>query len=272
MLDAANRCARALGSSLEIEEAFAAFIRELRGLVPFDRTAIVLADEGAAAGDRRCRGGRGDGLSSRLAAAGRRLVARRDSEDRPDGVPKGHDRPAICRGGGVHRARAALPSGRSSRRRCTDGRDALARPCRAGRLHRGRGRARFVARPISGERGPEHPGLRGGARDGRGAAPALRVARGLRLDGLPRDAEPDGLGDRLCEDAPRALAGAHSRAARVVPRPDRARDEPAGRPRRRRARHLTHRVGELQLSDSPRSTSASSSRNRRLPPRAARTR
>ena len=34
LLDAANRCARALGSSLEIEEAFAAFIRELRGLVP----------------------------------------------------------------------------------------------------------------------------------------------------------------------------------------------------------------------------------------------
>ena len=49
LLDAANRCARALGSSLEIEEAFAAFIRELRGLVPFDRTAIVLADEGSPA-------------------------------------------------------------------------------------------------------------------------------------------------------------------------------------------------------------------------------
>lgn len=48
LLDASNRCARALGSSLEIEEAFAAFIRELRGLVPFDRTAIVLADDGVA--------------------------------------------------------------------------------------------------------------------------------------------------------------------------------------------------------------------------------
>ena len=48
LLDAANRCARALSSSLEIDEAFAAFIRELRGLVPFDRTAIVLADEGVA--------------------------------------------------------------------------------------------------------------------------------------------------------------------------------------------------------------------------------
>jgi signal transduction histidine kinase len=44
VLEAANRCARALGSSLEIEPAFAAFIREVRGLVPFDRTAIVLVE------------------------------------------------------------------------------------------------------------------------------------------------------------------------------------------------------------------------------------
>ncbi len=44
VLEAANRCARALGSSLEIEQAFGAFIRELRGLVPFERTAIVLID------------------------------------------------------------------------------------------------------------------------------------------------------------------------------------------------------------------------------------
>ena len=49
LLEAANRAARALGSSLEIEVAFGAFIRELRGLVPFERTAIVLADEGTAA-------------------------------------------------------------------------------------------------------------------------------------------------------------------------------------------------------------------------------
>jgi signal transduction histidine kinase len=46
ILDAANRCARALSSSLEIEQAFAAFIRDLRGLVPFDRTAILLAEGG----------------------------------------------------------------------------------------------------------------------------------------------------------------------------------------------------------------------------------
>ena len=48
VLDAANRCARALSSSLELDEAFDAFIREVRGLVPFDRIAIILSEEGAA--------------------------------------------------------------------------------------------------------------------------------------------------------------------------------------------------------------------------------
>lgn len=48
LLDAANRCARALSSSLDLEQSFSAFIRELRGLVPFDGTAIVLADDGTA--------------------------------------------------------------------------------------------------------------------------------------------------------------------------------------------------------------------------------
>jgi signal transduction histidine kinase len=48
LLDAANRCARALSSSLELPEAFGSFIRELRGLVPFERVAIVLAEDGLA--------------------------------------------------------------------------------------------------------------------------------------------------------------------------------------------------------------------------------
>jgi signal transduction histidine kinase len=48
VLEAANRCARALGSSLELEEAFAAFLRELRGLLPFDRTGLVLLEQGEA--------------------------------------------------------------------------------------------------------------------------------------------------------------------------------------------------------------------------------
>jgi signal transduction histidine kinase len=46
LLDATNRCARALSSSLELDQAFAAFIRELRGLVAFDRTAILLVENG----------------------------------------------------------------------------------------------------------------------------------------------------------------------------------------------------------------------------------
>ncbi len=48
LVEAASRCARALSSSLELDAAFGAFIRELRGLVPFDRVAIVLADDGMA--------------------------------------------------------------------------------------------------------------------------------------------------------------------------------------------------------------------------------
>jgi signal transduction histidine kinase len=48
LLEAASRCSRALASSLDLGEAFGAFIRELRGLVPFDRCAIVLAEGGVA--------------------------------------------------------------------------------------------------------------------------------------------------------------------------------------------------------------------------------
>ncbi|HET7808208.1 MAG TPA: ATP-binding protein [Gaiellaceae bacterium] len=48
VLEAANRCARALSSSLELEQAFDAFIREVRGLLPFDRMAIVLSESGVA--------------------------------------------------------------------------------------------------------------------------------------------------------------------------------------------------------------------------------
>jgi signal transduction histidine kinase len=48
VLEAANRSARALGSSLEMEQAFSAFIREVRGLVNFERLAIVLLEDGDA--------------------------------------------------------------------------------------------------------------------------------------------------------------------------------------------------------------------------------
>jgi signal transduction histidine kinase len=48
VLEAATRCAGALSSSLDLDEAFEAFIRELRGFVPFDRMAIVLEEAGTA--------------------------------------------------------------------------------------------------------------------------------------------------------------------------------------------------------------------------------
>jgi signal transduction histidine kinase len=48
LLDAANRCARALASSLELEEAFDAFLLELETIVPADRVTIVLAEDDTA--------------------------------------------------------------------------------------------------------------------------------------------------------------------------------------------------------------------------------
>src|ERR671934_669829 len=44
LLEAANRCARALASSLDVDEAFTAFIGELGVLIHFDRVTIVLVD------------------------------------------------------------------------------------------------------------------------------------------------------------------------------------------------------------------------------------
>jgi signal transduction histidine kinase len=48
VLEAANRCARALASSLDLDQAFGAFIRELRGLIAFERVTIVLVEGGRA--------------------------------------------------------------------------------------------------------------------------------------------------------------------------------------------------------------------------------
>src|SRR5688572_21569615 len=44
ILEAPNRCAPAPASSLRLDEAFDAFIEELRGLIPFDRAAILLVE------------------------------------------------------------------------------------------------------------------------------------------------------------------------------------------------------------------------------------
>ena len=48
LLEATSRAARALGSSLDLERAFAAFVQELRNLLPFDRAAILLAEGSSA--------------------------------------------------------------------------------------------------------------------------------------------------------------------------------------------------------------------------------
>jgi signal transduction histidine kinase len=48
ILEAANRCARALASSLDLDQAFSAFIRELRALVAFERVTLVLVEKGRA--------------------------------------------------------------------------------------------------------------------------------------------------------------------------------------------------------------------------------
>ena len=58
LLEATSRAARALGSSLDLDAAFAAFVRELRSLLPFDRAAILLA-EGAGSARVLATAGRG---------------------------------------------------------------------------------------------------------------------------------------------------------------------------------------------------------------------
>ncbi len=76
ILEAANRCARALGSSLEIETAFGAFIRELRGLVAV-RPHGDRAHRGRHGDDDRDRRPRRDrGLPAGQHGAGARLGAR----------------------------------------------------------------------------------------------------------------------------------------------------------------------------------------------------
>ena len=48
VLEATSRAARALGSSLDLDAAFEAFVQELRALLPFDRAAVLLVESGGA--------------------------------------------------------------------------------------------------------------------------------------------------------------------------------------------------------------------------------
>ena len=103
VLEAANRCARALGSSLVLEEAFQAFIREVRALVPFDRIAVVLLE-----GDRlEVLAAAGSGVGGRLPAG---LVAPAGRVD----LRGGHRRRAPSTG--ATSPTACIPRSRSSSR------------------------------------------------------------------------------------------------------------------------------------------------------------
>ena len=207
MLEAANRCARALGSSLELDEAFGAFIRELRGLVPFERTAIVLV-EGDTATTMATAGrganevfppGNSDPIEGSLLerVLEGKIVVRRDLEER--GFPEDEQLLALgLRSELVDAAPARRPHDRDAQ--------PLARPAR--RVQRGRGRARLAARPPRRDRRAEHPRLRGRAATRRGARAALGAPRRLRLARLPRAAQPDGGGDRRGADAAGPLADA----------------------------------------------------------------
>ena len=48
VLEATSRAARALASSLDLDAAFAAFVQELRGLIAFDRAAILIVEPSGA--------------------------------------------------------------------------------------------------------------------------------------------------------------------------------------------------------------------------------
>ena len=125
-------------SSLELDQAFGAFIRELRGLLAFDRVAIVLAEAGSA----RVMAAAGEGddrrLPAGLAAADRGLDPRGRPARRRSRLPA---RPRRARYPEEHelaalglRSRVAAPLLVGSRA----DRDALARPPRARRVRRRR--------------------------------------------------------------------------------------------------------------------------------------
>ena len=181
LLDASNRCARALGSSLEIEEAFAAFIRELRGLVPFDRTAIVLADDGVA----RVIAAAGAGAETAFPRGSRQPVAGSVLSDvigkgrvvyRPDMDDQRYPEEAVFVSLGL-RCRLAAPlllGGRSI------GMISLAR-VEPDSFSEDEVELLSLLGKLSRRHGAEHPRVRGRARDGRGAAQALGSARRLRV-------------------------------------------------------------------------------------------
>ncbi len=247
VLETANRVARALASSLDLDAAFGAFIRELRGLVPFERAAIVLVD--------------GD-TATTMATAGRGA-----SEVLPPG--------------------SVVPLEGSVLEQVLEGRIVVRRDLEECELHRGRARssssacaARWSRRSFSATRTIGMLSVSRAAPDafsddevelvallGRLVATAVenirayeaerrRVEELARLSALRADfvslvshelAQPDGGRDRGLADAAGAVASSHRRAAGVVPRAHRRRDDAARGSRRRRPRHVATRGGDVQL-------------------------
>ena len=180
VLEAATRCARALSSSLDLNEAFEAFIRELRGFVPFDRMAIVLEEAGTAqvlavAGvgaevvfSRGSRQPVGQTLIDEILRTGQTVYREDMTEARYSEEREFGERPPL------QDRRAAPPRAESVR-------DDLARTPGAKRLQHPGARARRVARTPGCQRGPEHPCLRGRAQHRRGTPAAVCAPCRLRL-------------------------------------------------------------------------------------------
>ena len=114
LLEATSRAARALGSSLDLDSAFAAFVRELRSLLPFDRAAILLAEgrRGARDGDRRRRRRGLPGAGHRDHGAG--IDPRGGDRGGTHHLPRGHRRGAVPGGGRPARARVARARARAA--------------------------------------------------------------------------------------------------------------------------------------------------------------
>ena len=138
VLDAASRCARALSSSLELDQAFGAFIRELAGLLDYDRVAIVLAESGSA----RVMAAAGKGTDAVFPPGSRQPIEGSILEVvLRDGQPIYREdlaEPRYPEEQRAGRARPAQPRRRAAARGLAADRDALARPARAARVRRAR--------------------------------------------------------------------------------------------------------------------------------------
>ena len=200
VLEAANRCARALASSLEVDQAFRRLhsrVARAGGLRPGDdRARRGRPRRGSGGGGARHRRRLPAGLGAPRARLGARGGARGLACLQADAGCG-----AVSRGRGPARPRPAQPRARAAAGRAAHDRDARARAHRGGCVLPGGAGARRAARTAGGDGGSEHPGLRRGANDRGGAAPALGAPRRLRLARLPRAAEPDGGCHRRGADA-----------------------------------------------------------------------